>query len=173
MRKILLILSVFTVFSLPASAAEDEIPPAFRSTGYPIPRFVSLNKDEAFVRSGPAQHYPVKWVYRRAGLPVEIILEFENWRKVRDIDGHEGWVFYSLLSGNRTGIIKDADTLPMLKKPKTDSPPAAYLEKGVIVKLEECGPLWCKIKAGGEASDVTGWIQRKYIWGIYESENFD
>jgi SH3-like domain-containing protein len=176
MRKIIGKIAVFTAlglfFSFPSGAAED-IPSAFRSTGYPIPRFVSLSKDEAFVRAGPAQHYPVKWTYRRAGLPLEIILEFENWRKVRDIDGQEGWVFYSLLSGNRTGIVKDAELAPLFKKPKPDSGLAAQLQKGVIVRLDECEPGWCKAEIKTQNESLSGWLERKYIWGIYENENFD
>ena len=69
------------------------------ASGLPLPRFVSLKADRVNVRIGPAKTHEVKWVYQRAGLPVEITAEFENWRRIRDADGTEGWVYHSLLSG--------------------------------------------------------------------------
>ena len=75
---------------------------AFRSTEYPLPRFVSLRSDEVYVRTGPGQKYPVQWIFRKKDVPVEIILEYDVWRKVKDYDGHEGWVHKTLLSGKRT-----------------------------------------------------------------------
>ena len=73
-----------------------------RATGLPLPRFVSLKSNNVNVRRGPGQDYDVVFTFVRAGLPVEITDEFENWRKIRDSDGSEGWVFHSLLSGKRT-----------------------------------------------------------------------
>ena len=65
------------------------------------------------MRGGPAKDHDVAWVYTRAGLPVEITAEFENWRRIRDSEGAEGWVFHSLLSGRRTALVapKDKDEL--------------------------------------------------------------
>src|SRR5262245_26457172 len=65
----------------------------------PIPRFVSLKSDRVNVRSGPTKDHEVTWVYTRTGLPVEITAEYENWRRIRDWEGAEGWVYHSLLSG--------------------------------------------------------------------------
>jgi SH3-like domain-containing protein len=75
------------------------------ASGLPVPRFVSLKADKVNMHIGPAKHYEVKWLYQRAGLPVEITAEFENWRRIRDSDGTEGWVYHSLLSGRRTGVV--------------------------------------------------------------------
>ena len=85
---------------------------AGRSTGLPLPRFVSLAADRVNVRFGPGKQYPVNWVFARKGLPVEIIAEFDTWRKIRDYDGEEGWIHSSLLSSRRTimvtGEVRDA-----------------------------------------------------------------
>src|SRR6478672_13751597 len=75
------------------------------ASGLPVPRFVSLKADKVNMHIGPAKTYEVKWVYQRAGLPVEITAEFENWRRIRDADGTEGWIYHSLLSGKRTGMV--------------------------------------------------------------------
>ena len=77
----------------------------FNNSGLTIPRFVSLRSNKVFVRTGPALRYPIKWIYTREGLPVEVVQEFDTWRKVRDKDGEEGWIHSSLLSGKRHAVI--------------------------------------------------------------------
>ena len=69
------------------------------TSGLPVPRYVSLKSDHVNVRAGPTKDNDVAWVYTRSGLPVEITAEFENWRRVRDSEGAEGWVYHSLLVG--------------------------------------------------------------------------
>src|SRR5262245_51380679 len=76
-----------------------------QASGLPVPRFVSLKADKVNMHVGPAKNFEVKWRYQRAGLPVEITGEYENWRRIRDSDGTEGWVYHSLLSGRRTAIV--------------------------------------------------------------------
>ena len=82
-------------------------------TKMPIPRFVSMRGDQVFARTGPGTRYPIKWVFQRKNLPVEIVQEFDTWRKIRDIDGEEGWVHQSLLSGKRFGVLKDGQAMPL------------------------------------------------------------
>ena len=89
----------------PAVALSD---PAGSVTGLPLPRYASLKTDRVNLREGPSKEHPTKWVFQRAGLPVEITAEFEIWRKVRDSEGAEGWVLHSLLSGRRTGLVGSA-----------------------------------------------------------------
>ena len=96
---------------------------AVSSSGLPVPRYVSLKSDHVNVRAGPTKDNDVAWVYTRSGLPVEITAEFENWRRVRDSEGAEGWVYHSLLSGRRTAVItmKTKDDLASLyDRPDTD-----------------------------------------------------
>jgi len=72
-------------------------------SGLPLPRFVSLKSGTVNVRKGPDQNlYPVSWIYKKRGLPVEIFAESDNWRRIRDSHGNIGWVNQSLLSGKRT-----------------------------------------------------------------------
>src|ERR1700750_2734178 len=89
------------------------------TSGLPIPRFVSIKTDRVNVRGGPDKDHDVAWIYTRVGWPVEITAEFENWRRIRDSDGTEGWVYHSLLSGKRTGMVtaKNPDDLvPVYEK---------------------------------------------------------
>lgn len=139
---------------------------AFQNTGLPIPRFVSLKSDEAYLRSGPGQRYPIEWVYQKKRLPVEIIQEFEHWRKIRDPEGGEGWMHSPLLSGRRTGLIRAESPVIFRDKPDASARIVARAEPGVIVDLSRCEGAWCRVGAGG----YSGWLQRNFIWGIYEDE---
>lgn len=142
----------------------------FRSTDYPLPRFVTISSNKAYVRTGPAKKYPVKWVYTEKGLPVEVVLEFENWRKIRDMVGDEGWIHHSLLSGRRGAIIQtkngENELVTIYRKPKEGARAVAKLGNGVVTSIEECRISYCKINANG----FKGWVDRDYIWGVYSKE---
>ncbi len=176
MGKKIVFLLLLTIFSaLPALAQEgNSVPIPYEigektSSGLPIPRFVSLASDKVFVRTGPALRYPIKWVYKKDHLPVEIIQEFDTWRKIRDMDGDNGWVHQSLLSGDRMGIVKGEVNQPIRKEANEQSKMIAYLEPNVVAAIKACQGDWCEVAAEGYA----GWLQRKFLWGIYDSEDFD
>jgi SH3-like domain-containing protein len=140
-------------------------------SGLPLPRFVSLKSGRVNARIGPNFSYPVEWLYLKAGLPVEILQEFDTWRKVRDSDGSEGWINQSLLSGRRTGIIapwqqgKNAQ-LPLLTKPESKSSSVALVEPGVIGTIRSCDGKWCEMDFSGRS----GWIEQNLVWGAYPGE---
>jgi SH3-like domain-containing protein len=142
------------------------------STNLPVPRFVSLKADRVNVHVGPAKTYEVKWVYQRAGLPVEIVAEFETWRRIRDSDGTEGWVYHSLLSGRRTGVViaKTQDELvPLHEYPDGESAVVARLQPGVLGSVKRCGGQWCRLSGHG----FEGWIRQVRLWGVYPNEKVD
>jgi SH3-like domain-containing protein len=143
------------------------------ASGLPVPRFVSLKADKVNMHIGPAKTYETKWLYQRAGLPVEITAEFENWRRIRDADGTEGWVYHSLLSGKRTGLViaKTPDDLVAVhEKPALESGVTARLERGVIGAVKRCGGEgWCYVSGRG----FEGWIQQVRLWGVYPNERVD
>lgn len=143
---------------------------ALRSTELPLPRYVSLRSDMVYVRAGPDYRYPIKWIFRREGMPVEIVQEFDHWRKVRGIDGDDGWVHQSMLSGERTVLIKsEQDPVPMREGVDKNARMIARLEPLVVAGVEKCDDQWCRI----EASGYRGWVQRNFLWGIYESEELN
>ncbi|HWW49234.1 MAG TPA: SH3 domain-containing protein [Xanthobacteraceae bacterium] len=142
------------------------------ASGLPVPRFVSLKSDHVNVRVGPTKDNEVSWVYTRAGLPVEITAEFENWRRVRDSEGAEGWVYHSLLSGRRTAVVnmKDKDQLAALHhRADRESPVTARLEAGVVVQVKRCDAAWCRITGRG----FDGYIEQQRLWGVYPDEKVD
>lgn len=144
-----------------------DLPPT--SSGLPIPRYVSLKSDHINVRAGPTKDQDVSWIYTRAGLPVEVTAEFENWRRVRDSEGAEGWVYHSLLSGRRTAVItmKNRSELALLyDRPDATSAVAARLQAGVVAQVKQCAAGWCRIIGSG----FDGWIEQVRLWGVYADE---
>ena len=128
-----------------------------------IPRFVSLRAAKVNVRAGPGVQYPIAWVFLRRGLPVEVVAEFEYWRKVRDRDGAEGWVHRSLLSGKRSAVVRGAGIGVLYRDADRASVAVARVEPGVVADLLACRADWCRIEAAG----VRGWIARARLWGVY------
>ncbi len=175
MRNILFLYSfIFSLlaFSYESYADESVLNPSFSSSGLSIPRFVSLSNNETNVRVGPGQEYPIQSIYKRKGIPVEVILEYENWRKVRDVDGDEGWVYHTLLSGRRFGILQHSEAVFAYDVPFSGDEAARVviaIEPMVQFEIVRCKDAWCYINASG----FLGWIERKFIWGVYERENFD
>jgi SH3-like domain-containing protein len=140
-------------------------------SGLPMPRFVSLKSDRVNVRQGPAKDQDVTWVYTRVGLPVEITAEFENWRRIRDWEGAEGWVYHSLISGRRMALITTKATakdelVPLHEAPDAQSRVAARLETGVLATVKSCSGKWCRIAGDG----FDGWIEQERLWGVYPNE---
>ena len=146
--------------------AKDSSP---TTSGLPVPRYVSLKSDHVNVRSGPTKDNDVAWVYTRSGLPVEITAEFENWRRVRDSEGAEGWVYHSLLSGRRTAVItmKSKNELASLYDSADEtSAVVARLQAGVVAQVKHCAAGWCHISGKG----FDGWIEQPRLWGVYADE---
>jgi SH3-like domain-containing protein len=142
------------------------------TSGLPVPRYVSLKSDHVNVRAGPTKDNDVAWVYTRSGLPVEITAEFENWRRVRDSEGAEGWVYHSLLSGRRTAVVtmKSKDDLaPLYERADEASAVAARLQAGVVAQVRKCASGWCHIAGNG----FDGWIQQERLWGVYADERVE
>src|SRR5256714_2120764 len=119
------------------------------TSGLPVPRFVSLKSDKVNVRAGPTKDHDVAWVYNRAALPVEVTAEFENWRRIRDWEGAEGWVYHSLLSGRRTALVspqsRGKDLLELRDKPDAASAVTAKLQHGVLASVKRCKDGWCRL----------------------------
>jgi SH3-like domain-containing protein len=155
-----------------ASAANDIA--TGTQSGLPIPRFVSLKSDRVNVRGGPAKDHEVTWVFTRSGLPVEITAEFENWRRIRDWEGSEGWVYHSLLSGRRTALIAGkakagGEPVPIHESADAESRITARLEPGVLGGIKRCSGKWCRIVGDG----FDGFIEQERLWGVYPNEKIE
>ena len=141
---------------------------ALAQTGLPLPRFVSLKASEVNLRTGPGVRYPIQWklVYRH--MPVEIIAEFENWRKIKDWEGETGWVYHSLLSGRRTVRVM-TETTALKEKADNGSETVAWLERGVLGLIESCSGTWCLVNVQGHK----GYLSSPGLYGRYKDEEIE
>ncbi|MDD9909915.1 MAG: SH3 domain-containing protein [Ahrensia sp.] len=157
-----------------------------RETGLPLPRFVSFKRDSVNLRAGPGRKYPIHWNYRRRYLPVEVIQEFDQWRRVRDADGTTGWVLHTLLTGKRSAIVAPwrrqnqaaksgfstsgnvikASFLDGRSHAANSAAIVARLQPGLQVDIIQCDGLWCEVKA----ETVSFWIDQTSLWGVYPGE---
>ena len=158
--------------------------PAFGASanpsGFPLPRFVSLRAEPTNVRVGPGTEYSVAWVFVRSGLPVEIIQEFDTWRKIRDLDGSEGWVHKSLLTGHRAAYVAPWDEqarIPIRARTEPDSRVRAWLTSKYLVSVDNCDGKYCAVSArnrsGQGRPDYSGYVDQSVLWGVYPNEKFN
>ncbi len=157
--RFLLLTALCGLLQLPVPVA------AIAETGFPLPRYASLRANEVYLRTGPGRRYPVDWIFISRGMPVEITAEFENWRRVRDWQGTEGWVHRSMLSGKRTIVVKGG-LQPLRGKPDPNSVLTARVMEKVIGHILECEGDWCRL----EVRESRGWMHRAHIWGVYSDE---
>ncbi|CCE05691.1 conserved exported hypothetical protein [Bradyrhizobium sp. STM 3843] len=163
---VLLVTGLLGIAVSPDASAKDSTP---TTSGLPVPRYVSLKSDHVNVRAGPTKDNDVAWVYTRSGLPVEITAEYENWRRVRDSEGAEGWVYHSLLSGRRTAVVtmkKKDDLASLYESADEKSSVTARLQAGVIAQVKKCDGGWCHVAGNG----FDGWIEQQRLWGVYADE---
>lgn len=159
----------------PALAADNAVGPV---TKLPLPRYASLKTDRVNLREGPSKDHRTLWVFQRAGLPVEIVAEFETWRRIRDSEGTEGWVLHSLLSGRRTAIVTAAKgpngtaEVPLRGRADDAAADEARLQPGVIGSVKTCTGTWCRLIVAlpGKRGDVDGYIRQDRLWGVYPNE---
>lgn len=151
----------------PASLWQPAAPMKGTSTGLPIPRFISLLTDDVNMRVGPGFQYPIEWVYKRRGLPVEVEREFDVWRLVLTPDGGRGWIHEATVSGIRTFIVTGGDRI-LRRQPDDRSDAVAVLQMGVIGRIRSCktSAAWCEVVADGRR----GFLRRADFWGTFPNE---
>ena len=162
--------SLFTLLCIGLVAAHSHAQNAsiLNPSGLPVPRYVSLKSDEINMRVGPGKRYPIKWVYQRAALPVQIIEEFAHWRKIRDHEGASGWIHKGLISGRRSIIVMEKQQ-NVYQSPDATAHIAFRTKAGVIARAEECLPDWCAI----HVNQMSGWVRKSDIWGVSREEVFE
>lgn len=151
------------------AGAQQAVTQSGTETGLPLPRFVSLKSERVNVRRGPSNEHGVAWVFTRKNLPVEIIAEFDHWRRIRDSDGAEGWVYHSLLSGRRTVIAAPwakGETIGLRSEAGGSASLVANVGSGAIGDLKGCDGKWCEARFGG----YEGFVPQDRLFGVYPGE---
>ena len=170
MSKLLLKISCLLLTLVIAVPAQAQVIDDSES-GSNLPRFVSLRSDHINGRSGPGSRYPIEWVYLQKGAPVEIVAEFELWRKVKDWQGSESWIHKSMLSGKRMAKVITPGENNLYAKPDYKSEIVARVEDEVVGDVKKCSAEsgFCLIKF----ASIEGWIPKNSLFGIYKNENID
>jgi SH3-like domain-containing protein len=154
----LLLLSASSVAAL---AADKDRP---TPSGLPVPRYVSLKFAEVNARSAPADDSRLLWVYRVRGLPVQVVAETNEWRRICDPEGGLAWVHKRTTDGRRMVMRLKPEPLPLLAASKPGARVKAYLASRALAELDRCKDGWCKVKVGG----VSGWSPQGEVWGTAE-----
>jgi SH3-like domain-containing protein len=141
------------------AAAQDKQPPYW----------ASIASGEAMMRTGPGKNYPGVWLYKRRDLPIRVVKTYSSWRMIEDPHGTRGWMLVSLLSDQRTAIVKPGDPRAIHAKPQADSPIRYRAEHGVVGRIEQCRDGWCRIAVGKRE----GFIRTTDLWGVGERETVD
>jgi SH3-like domain-containing protein len=161
------------LLAVPAASAQETLTPgSFKAyaadgiesrvsnfSGLPVPRYSSLRFDKVNGRAGPSRDYPVQWTYERAGLPVVIIRESEDWRKIRDPMGDEVWVNKNQLAGERTAMTTDQGAIR--RSAQANASIVARYTPGAVLALSDCAGAWCRVEAEGRK----GWALKSQLWG--------
>ena len=145
---IILVLFFSILFFFPKSFANENV------------NFLSLKNNKVNLRQGPSFEYPIKFIYKKKYLPVEILDKSETWIKIRDFENNSGWIHTSQLSKKKSAICKKKNSV-LYKKPTVFSKPLAKLEIGRLVLVKKCKLKWCKISSG----NFSGWIYKNSLWG--------
>ena len=151
---------VLAALAAPALASDRPTP-----SGYPVPRYVTLKFSEVNARAGPGDDHRLLWVYRTRGLPVQVVAETADWRRVCDPEGGKAWVHKRVTDGRRAVLNLEAKRAPLYRKPQAGAATVAFLAPRAMADLDRCEKGWCRIKAPGAA----GWMREGAIWGTAEA----
>lgn len=152
---ILCIAALGLLFAMPGVSAQEN---------RTLPYWMSISAEEARMRVGAGQQYPIEWVYRRPGLPVKVLRSFQGWRLIEEPDGTQGWMYDSLLSNRRTALVIGEGLAPMRESGAETAALRWNLEPGVIGELGECASDWCELNVNG----ARGWVAQERLWGAGE-----
>ena len=142
-----------------AGAAEG---PRRTPSGLPVPRYVSLKFGEVNARAGPGDDYRLLWTYRARGLPLQVIAETADWRRVCDPEGAAAWVHQRTVDTRRTVMRTQSQPLEIRRRPDPKAPLAARLGGRSLASLDQCKDGWCQVSAGR----AKGWAPAAGLWGV-------
>ena len=150
-----------------ADPAPGAVPAKQRATpsGLPVPRYVSLKFDPVNARSGPGDDHRLLWVFHARGLPVQVVAETDEWRRICDPDGGLSWVHKRTTDGRRGVMRVQPGPTAIRAQPRESAAVVAYLAPRATAELDRCDKDWCRLRAGR----VSGWAPAAELWGVAEA----
>ena len=164
---LILVASVLAAWASPAIALGAAAPkPRPTPSGLPVPRYVTLKFDPVNARAGPGDDHRLLWVYHAKGLPVQVVAETDEWRRVCDPDGGLSWVHKRTTDGRRSVMRTSPGPAAIRAAPRAGAPVLAYLAPRALADLDRCDKGgWCKVKAGR----ASGWALASDLWGTADA----
>jgi SH3-like domain-containing protein len=126
-----------------------------------VPYWASIKAAKLNMRAGPGRDFPIRWVYKRPGLPLKVVRVHQGWRLVRDPAGDEGWVTANLLSKERGAIVIGKGLAAMREKPSDGARLRWNAAPGVVGMIDDCDAGWCEFDVAGRA----GYVRADRLWG--------
>ncbi len=161
-RRWALIGLALAVLALPDVAAAAPRNPEDTPSGFPVPRYLSLKFDKVNARAGPGDDHQVLWVYRARGLPVQIVAETREWRRICDPEGGVAWVHRRVIDGRQTALTLGPEPVALRRRPRAEAEITAYVNPRSIAALDKCDKGWCRLSLEG----VRGWTPETALWGV-------
>ena len=159
MKNIFIILVIFFCYNVFGQSIGEV-------TKLKLPRFVSTKSDDINLRVGPSKNYPIILNYTKQNIPLEVIDEHGQWRKIKDLHNHIGWIHKTLLKGNRYGIIATKNLIEFNLYNYPNGQKIGLIKNNNIVEIKRCLKEWCLI----QYNSYKAWILKSEIWGVYSSE---
>lgn len=153
--------AVLLAAALLAPAATDAQATRIGPSGLEVPRWISLKFDKVNARAGPGDDHRLLWVYNVRGLPVQVIQETVDWRRVCDPDGGLAWVHKRTTNGERAAMNLQPQQLPLAASPSTGAAVRAFWIPRSLGELKQCKGGWCQV----QVEDATGWVRQGAVWG--------
>lgn len=147
-----------TVFATDGARAQKHTPPYY----------ASIAATKAMMRTGPGRGYPATWLYQRRDLPIKVVDIYQDWRKIEDPDGTQGWMLATLLSEARTAVVTGSET-ELRDSARLNGGVLWRAAPGVIGRISNCGHGWCWFDVQGKA----GYVEQTHLWGVDPGENVD
>jgi SH3-like domain-containing protein len=132
------------------------------------PYYASIAASKARMRTGPGRNYPASWLYQRADLPVKVVEIYNDWRKIEDPDGTQGWMQVALMSSQRTGYVAGG-IVELRDAPRGNARINWRAAPGVVGRISKCQRGWCWFDVKGRA----GYVEQNRIWGTEPGEEID
>ena len=158
LRATLLLVALTGATAVPAAGQADRVTPS----GLPVPRWVSLKFDKVYARAGPGEDHRLLWAYRVKNLPVQVVEETADWRRVCDPEGGRAWVHKRTTDGRRMVMNLKDSALRLSAQPKENAGVEALWVGRSLGALDRCREGWCQIKVG----EAKGWIRQSAAWGL-------
>jgi SH3-like domain-containing protein len=124
--------------------------------------FKSIGAAPAILYDAPSQKGGKLYV-APPGMPVEVLITYGDWVKVRDASGDMAWTEASTLSARRMVVVRNGGAR-VNPTPDEGGMPLMTADKGVLLELADPQANgWVKVR---HKDGIIGYIKATDIWGI-------